>query len=86
MQRVSRCYLVVKCRPSRQFPLGYLHVYFSPTANGKTDSDQRFFCPCSPFRVSLRMHVLKGMSRRSGWVLGVTFPTGVCGFAQSFRA
>ncbi|KAF0310324.1 uncharacterized protein FJT64_018660 [Amphibalanus amphitrite] len=52
VQRVSRCYLVVKCRPSRQFPLGYLHAYFSPTASSKTDKDQRFFCPCSSFRHS----------------------------------
>ncbi|XP_037090818.1 uncharacterized protein C2orf42-like [Pollicipes pollicipes] len=55
VQRVSRCYLVVKCKPTRQFPLGYLHAYFSPTISGKsaaTETDQRFFCPCSTFRHS----------------------------------
>lgn len=52
VQRVSVSYFAVRCRPSSQFPVGFLHVLCAPFSSQREKARQRLHCPCTRFKES----------------------------------
>ena len=64
VQRATKNTIVIKCKPSMNHPLGFLHFAFYPMGTGvkgsakdggSKGSGNKFFCSCKHFRVSLNL-------------------------------